>query len=403
MSQYTDRSKLAIFSVVIASLGIIVAALKFVDIGLTFIFISALLMAGSFVNSRLKKMGAEAWALGSLFVWIGYFLFAFPVLGFAWGILVSIRIYLFVSGIVLIILGFTTEYYDLNVKFLRFLERTKKRFLDVLSTIRATFFHSIWTGLATLDIIYLSLSFIIVELLSPFETVNISNTITQRIILVIFALCFLIVEFRALIILGIGVIIQFFVIITNSILRRLTQLPSLVKRIYELFVDLLRSIWNFIIQNIIFLTYNTYLIGFTASIITLIIAISKQDNTIFAVTILLIIVSLATLLLQRSDQVAERIGQFQQAAYRRATVARRLITRVSSNECPNCGQLLTSNQVQCYTCKNFIPKCSVCKGSIFSGSEILECNHCQEKGHAEHLLRWVQIKPICPHCRREWK
>ena len=44
-------------------------------------------MAGSFVLDRLRRIGAEAWAVGSIFVWIGYLFFAFRLIGFAWNFL----------------------------------------------------------------------------------------------------------------------------------------------------------------------------------------------------------------------------------------------------------------------------------------------------------------------------
>ena len=62
--------------------------------------------------------------------------------------------------------------------------------------------------------------------------------------------------------------------------------------------------------------------------------------------------------------------------------------RTNINEvCPNCGIDTVL--------------CSVCKLPISFGSEHLECYHCQNVAHKEHLLEWVKVKGTCPVCQQK--
>ncbi|NHJ49801.1 MAG: hypothetical protein FK733_18560 [Asgard group archaeon] len=69
-------------------------------------------------------------------------------------------------------------------------------------------------------------------------------------------------------------------------------------------------------------------------------------------------------------------------------IRERISERTNVNEpCSNCGV----ETVQC----------SVCKLPISFGSDYLECNHCQNIAHNEHLLEWVKVKGTCPICHQK--
>ncbi len=402
MSQ-AERSKLALLSIILTIIGIVLAAYVSDRIGLTFIFFAALLMAGSFVSNRLKKIGAEAWAIGSIMVWIGYFFFSLPILGLVWEIFPKFRdrLFLFIIGIILITLGFSTEYYDLNVKFLKFWKRTKKRFIEIIELIKAKFFRSIWTLLATITIIYFIFSFVFHELLQPISGID-SNQNYQRLILLSIALVFLLIEFRTLILLGLASFLQISAIFINGLIRRLTHIPSLLKQLINLVKEGIYWLWELVNSSLIFIIYNTYLFAFAGAILVGIYSFYAEDEILYGIALILVIIAFMMLLVQKPTQIADRISRVQQYAYQRSTIARNFVKRVESNECPNCGAWVEKNYTQCYSCNNPIPKCSVCKGAIFTGSEIISCNHCEQSGHRDHLQRWIQIKPICPHCRKNW-
>lgn len=44
-------------------------------------------------------------------------------------------------------------------------------------------------------------------------------------------------------------------------------------------------------------------------------------------------------------------------------------------------------------------KCIVCKLSIHTSDELLECPHCFMRAHETHLLEWLKVKGMCPNCR----
>ncbi|MHA2091286.1 MAG: hypothetical protein ACW98K_10535 [Candidatus Kariarchaeaceae archaeon] len=404
-------SRFAILSILLSIIGIIVAALSqqpddlLFSLGLTFIFVAALLMAGSFVLDRLRRIGAEAWAIGSILVWIGYLFFALPLIGFAWNFLSGFQQLLFFSiGVFLILLGFTTEYYDLNIRLIHFIERTRKRFHEVWDTIRQTFLRSNWTRFASVTVIVDIISFPFPDVLRPLSVLSPSLSLNEhRVILLGIALLCLLAEFREMIYLALSSFFNVLYIFIYGIFRRLRHIPSLIQRLFELLLDLGRRMGNAIRRTAEFGTYNTYIFGFVISIVIGILAFTREDSTLFATSLLAIIASLSILLIQKPQQVASRIGQVQQIAYRRSTIVRNFANRRKDIICPSCSQQLASSASHCYRCDNPIPKCSVCKGIILQNSRTLRCNFCEQVGHLEHLTRWVQINPICPHCRRTWE
>ncbi|MHA1276512.1 MAG: hypothetical protein ACTSQI_03045 [Candidatus Helarchaeota archaeon] len=46
-------------------------------------------------------------------------------------------------------------------------------------------------------------------------------------------------------------------------------------------------------------------------------------------------------------------------------------------------------------------KCSVCNLPIKSGAKTGGCPYCGHRAHLDHILEWIKIKGICPHCKRK--
>jgi hypothetical protein len=69
--------------------------------------------------------------------------------------------------------------------------------------------------------------------------------------------------------------------------------------------------------------------------------------------------------------------------------------------CYSCGEERTNINEVCPNCGIDTVICSVCKLPISFGSEHLECYHCQNVAHKEHLLEWVKVKGTCPVCQQK--
>ncbi|NHJ49803.1 MAG: hypothetical protein FK733_18570 [Asgard group archaeon] len=69
--------------------------------------------------------------------------------------------------------------------------------------------------------------------------------------------------------------------------------------------------------------------------------------------------------------------------------------------CFSCGEERTNVNEPCSNCGVETVQCSVCKLPISFGSDYLECSHCQNVAHREHLLEWVKVKGTCPICQQK--
>ena len=43
--------------------------------------------------------------------------------------------------------------------------------------------------------------------------------------------------------------------------------------------------------------------------------------------------------------------------------------------------------------------CSVCKLSLYTSEDVLNCPMCQLPAHTSHFLEWIKIKGVCPICK----
>ncbi len=80
-----------------------------------------------------------------------------------------------------------------------------------------------------------------------------------------------------------------------------------------------------------------------------------------------------------------------------------IMERISkrTTKCFSCGEERTNFQEACPNCGVDTILCSVCKLPISFGSEYLECYHCENIAHKEHLLEWVKVKGTCPICQQK--
>ncbi len=73
--------------------------------------------------------------------------------------------------------------------------------------------------------------------------------------------------------------------------------------------------------------------------------------------------------------------------------------------CIYCNSVLTirteTKKLQnCPNCKREILYCEICKNLILRGENILRSTKCGHIFHEEHIIEWINVKNICPVCKK---
>lgn len=399
-----NRTRLAYPSIGLSIIGVLLTYLESERIGLTLIFFSALFIFGTFIYNRLQVISAEKWAIGSIIVWIGFFLFSLPIFGVAWKIIgLKARILLFIFGIVFILLGFATEFFDLNLKLLKLVNQTKIKLNVFFNKLKERLLSSVWTFL-----IFIASSLLIVSFFFPIMTESIDsilpdyNFFTTQLILIyiiIFSILMEIRELLSLLIISFGIAIK---LLLRSLARRLIQFRELVVSLFFRLKLLIIHIWG-TLKNFVQITIkNNYSFGFFLFIIFAILSLFRSDKILFAISTLMLFAGLTTWLLQKPEFIADSISRIHHSTYKRSLKIRNRFSDKAPYECPNCSVMVTTFYANCPRCQVILPSCSVCRKLIQPEMDSLICTHCQRPGHRSHIERWLMIKANCPNCHLAW-
>lgn len=404
--EYRDINpmKLRVSSIVLSLFGVVFAALRYTEIGLTIIFIAGLFSFGTFIYRRLAYLGAEKWAIGSIIVWLGFFLLTFPVFGYAWELMSDRTIItLFITGISLVFLGFLTEFFDLNLKLINLIKRTKVRLAVLYRRFKSRIFSSIWIFTMFFSSTILIISFFIPQILIPLDfLLPDSNYLDSRFVLVYVFSFALVIEIHEMILVVISSLVNGLSLLLQSLARRIRQLKGLIIRAYELFIDFSKNLYRAIRDFAVLIMENNYSLGFLFFIVFSLISYFKSSQIIFAFATLMLFSGFTTLLIQKPDFIADTISSIHHRTYMQTFKIRNRFVKTQSFECVNCSATISNTYPNCVECGYHLPTCSVCKKQILPGVEIMQCTSCTQSGHIDHLNRWLMIKAICPNCRVAW-
>lgn len=231
----------------IAVIGVITIMLEFQEIGLTLIAVAGLFAAAEFILDRLRRIGVEKLAFGSLLIGIGFTLLAVLVIGFAWSLFADITgVYLTIAGLVLMILGYTTEYYDLNMRLIAFYQKVTGQLSEMFDNFRRRYLKSPWAVIIYLLLIYLIISYFYPIILLDYEL----GPLNFRMIIILLIVIFLVIEFREFVKFGIIRIIELLGILLLGIWKRLRNLPDLVitffRKLWAFLLSFLNASWSFV-------------------------------------------------------------------------------------------------------------------------------------------------------------
>jgi hypothetical protein len=69
-------------------------------------------------------------------------------------------------------------------------------------------------------------------------------------------------------------------------------------------------------------------------------------------------------------------------------------------QCMSCGETVSAEGTVCAKCGNPLHQCMVCQRRIGQGERHSRCPYCGTLAHSDHLLQWLKIRTVCPHCQR---
>lgn len=402
MSEEKSRSRLGMLTIIIAVVGLALMAFEMIEIGLTILFVAGLLMASEFIRSRLRKLTAETWALGSILVWIGFVILSLPVIGFAWDVISSpFDVILFSIGILMMIFGYTTEYLDLNQKLIQFWYKTKYRLYNIITKLRDRLFKSIWTLSAIVVLLVIISTYIFPPVQTVIEVLSFSIFSGRQVLFFLFGIL-VIIEMRELVIFALNRVSNFFLIIFNGLIRRIRHLPGMIKTLFVRLKEDLKKLYIAIIQLLSYFTTNTYIIGYVFAIILAVFAIIRSDTVIGSLFFGLIFISTTVLIHQERELVSRSVARIQHTSYQTSFRARQFVKRSKTRNCPNCDAVNNKNSTHCMSCRHTFSICMVCKDMI-TGDQDVSCPNCNNKAHFDHIQKWLEIKPECPYCKQYWK
>ncbi len=418
---------LSTITIILTVIGVGLLAFNQVSMGLTLIFLGGALMASVFIHSRLKKIGSENWAVGSIIVWIGFFLFAVPIFFYAWNIGSTLfNILSSLIGIIFIILGYMTEYLDLNLKLLKLWDQFLNQLRDSINNIKKRIFRSVWSILIFIDAIIILLVFIFQDLTSKFNT-TISNYIGISLIslLLIILIIAVIIEFREIIWITINKSSKTFIILIHAIYGKLLHLPEVMYKFIFRIGKLIKKLTNILLKGVILTVENIYLVSFLMAFILIIVRLFSDgqfitnfgfsmnsipeyirflssNGVLWNYILTFILLGIVMLLVQKQEQIISGVNEIQQRSYS-TTIRIKNRLRRKKIICPYCNSVIPAYSAICPHCRNIMPQCMVCKNIIVPGEPILKCKTCGNYAHKEHLTQWLKIKNQCPYCKSIWE
>lgn len=68
--------------------------------------------------------------------------------------------------------------------------------------------------------------------------------------------------------------------------------------------------------------------------------------------------------------------------------------------CPSCQKIVRKREDLCSKCGKVLSRCMVCQKVIGPDDDTTQCPHCLGLAHRDHLEQWLQIKALCPYCKK---
>jgi len=303
---------------------------------------------------------------------------------------------IFFVGFALVILGFGTEMYDLNVAFLAFFRKIG----SIFSYAWSKFIERITKSVLTLPI--LLLAFYLLSM--PFtqsekylvDLTGGSITDVQAALIVGGLLLILVgIEARELIMSSAVVTGKFLKLIGKTFVRWIYHLPSILSKFLSILWKSIKS-----------LLLNNWIIGAVGAPIFLVLGIVYKNNSSLAIALFFMLLSFGLFSLSKPESIGRVVTGVGDRVIKRKLRVKKYVNEHPTVPCRNCGHPLSHSEMLADTCKwcgASIEKCVVCYSMIGMEDNAISCPHCQNSGHLEHLEGWTDITGKCPYCRQPWR
>ena len=367
-------------------------------VGLTFFAIGFLIMVFGIVIGRLRKMGAEYWAVGSFFVYLGFVLVAIPIFIFVISpkvIDIAYQWTALIVGIAFIVLGFGTEMYDLNMMFLNLFRKLSSMvefgWRQFINRARKSYF-------------FIPIVLLLLYLVSMFFTQSedflidlsggVLNPLTSKLLILGLIILLFLIEARELVYVFFRGAWQFLLIGLRTIVVWARYLPRILAKSLSVLWSIVKGLF-----------LNTWVLGFVAAPILFSMGLYLMDERLIAATIFDLLLSFGLFSIKKPHLVDRVVNNIGDRMVRRTIGVKRYIKEHPTVPCRSCGHPLTHQEMlgsYCKWCNAPIEKCVVCYSMLGKDDSVISCPHCQNSGHLEHLEKWTQMTGKCPYCRQPW-
>lgn len=389
----------------LAALGIVLLAVfniltltEYANIGFGVMILGILITFFGFIIRRMQKLGIDYFVSGAIIAYLGYILIALPAIMYAFGHSLFDNDYLNLIpisvGILLIILGFFTETYELNKKLMKALTQIGSAIKSIFLKINWRLVFSPVNILSVAGITTVILTFygVFDQFLEPWEGYVVGS------LLILLNLAFHFREELATILKNIA---RLTVIIFNAIIRGIKQIPTIVKEVVLWLRHAIITLANWSWKAIKFTIIHNYFLLFAFGIVLFFIIDDFSFEVRFAFSALVCLVAVIKPLVEWRHELANRLTSVRARVYRTAKRTRRFVTR--KLHCPFCDHEIKTNTRYCPKCGRELPICWICSMPIESKDSVAQCPHCLNLFHYNHFNAWIQMKRACPVCKKEIK
>ncbi|MHA1953779.1 MAG: hypothetical protein ACW96U_07525 [Candidatus Heimdallarchaeaceae archaeon] len=375
------------------------------------VFIFGVLILGfGLIVRRLRRKGIEDFVLGAITSFLGFVLLYFPVLMFIMNITLFQREFpyfmMMAGGILVIILGYFMEVYDLNIKFLQMMKRLKEALKRMWKRLNWKLILSPWNFFTLIGLTVIILGAIGII---PYHQSRYYYYVGVGLILIN-----LIFHFRkelAEILKTLGRIIE---TIAQAWWKVTKQIPKILKRLAkwlynpERFKRIMRWIWDkikVIGRAIKYVFIRNYLILFAFGVALFFILPKDELNfeVRLAISSLVCLVAFVKPILDWREYFGEDVSSARTFLYKTSTKVTKRLKRRVIIRCPYCNYPNTSQRMDCWNCTKMLPRCKICNSYVEQGTEVAVCQHCDNIYHENHLRTWLRLNPKCPMCKEEIK
>ena len=387
---------------IFATVGIItiiilnlIALDQYSNIGFGIMVLGILVTFFGFIIRRMQKLGIDYFVTGAVIAYLGYLFVALPAIAFAFGFNLFKNDYLNLipisAGLLLILLGFFTETYELNKKLLKLLTQLGSSIKSIINKINWKLVFSPFNLLSVAGITIIILTYY--GFFQPYFDFWLGYFLGSVLILLNFVYHF---RYETLSILVNT--INMLIVIFKGILRGIKQIPTIVKEFLIWFKKVIKTFFKWSWRAIKFTLLRNYILLFGLGIGSFFLFDSFALEIRIAISSLVCFIAIIKPLVEWRHDLAKKLTSVRANIYRTAKRSRKLVSRTF--HCPFCDGKIKKTTQFCPHCGRAVITCWVCTLPIQADEEVATCPHCSNIFHYSHLNAWIQMKQVCPVCKK---